>query len=68
MNVPTHTPATADDETELLLGRAERAFALMRAGVPLSLLLDLATPVHSAELLRDEPADTSWVPHALAQG
>jgi hypothetical protein len=55
-----------DTETGLLMARAEHAFALMRAGVPLSLLLDLAAPVHSDELLREEPADTSWVPHAVA--
>lgn len=39
----------------------EQAFALLAAGVPLSLLLDLALPLDSRSLLRDEPADTSWL-------
>ena len=52
-----------NDTVDALL--AERTFALLRSGVPLSLLLDLAAPVHSDELLRDEPADVSWV-HAIA--
>ena len=43
----------------------ERAFALLRSGVPLTLLLDLAAPVHSRDLLRDERGDVSWV-HAVA--
>ncbi|HVW81752.1 MAG TPA: hypothetical protein VHB69_12520 [Mycobacteriales bacterium] len=34
---------------------------LLADGVPLSLLIDLATPVHSREIYRSEPADTSWV-------
>ena len=37
------------------------AFELMRCGVPLSLLIDLAMPVDSASICRDEPADLSWV-------
>ena len=44
----------------------QTAFALLRSGVPLSLLLDLALPVHSADLLHEEQADTSWVPRAVA--
>lgn len=49
---------------ELDPGRASQqaAFALLRGGVPLSLLLDLALPTHSRELLESERADTSWVP------
>ena len=52
-----------NDTVDALL--SERTFALLRSGVPLTLLLDLAAPVHSEELLRDEPADVSWV-HAVA--
>jgi hypothetical protein len=40
---------------------APHPMALLRAGVPLSLLLDLALPLDSSAILRDEPADTSWV-------
>jgi hypothetical protein len=39
----------------------QQTLALLVAGVPLSLLLDLALPLDSAALLRDEPADASWV-------
>jgi hypothetical protein len=53
------------NDTEPYLPSEHAAFALMRSGVPLSLLLDLAAPVHSDDLLRDEPADTSWVPLRL---
>ena len=47
-------------------GPSDRALSLLHAGVPLSLLLDLAMPVHSADLYEEEPADTAWVPHAVA--
>lgn len=41
--------------------RASRdAMALLAAGVPLTLLLDLAGPVRSADLLRTEPGDSTW--------
>lgn len=60
-----HLEVLMNHDTDLLVS-ADRTFALMRAGIPLSLLLDLAAPVPSEELLRGEPADTSWVPHAVA--
>ena len=56
-----------DQHTDDVTSSSERAaFALLKAGVPLSLLLDLALPVHSGDLLREEQADTSWVPQALS--
>ena len=41
--------------------------ALLAEHVPLSLLLDLAPPggPDSAEIMRSEPADTSWVQRAI---
>ncbi len=45
---------------------ADRALSLMHAGVPLSLLLDLAMPMHSDELYSEEQADTAWVPTCVA--
>ena len=42
------------------------ALALLRAGVPLSLLLDLAAAVPSGEIFADEGGDTSWVPARVA--
>ncbi|MFP5220577.1 MAG: hypothetical protein ACLGIG_12775 [Actinomycetes bacterium] len=43
-----------------------RALDLLAAGVPLSLLLDLAAAVPSRDLLAAEPGDTGWVPRAVA--
>jgi hypothetical protein len=54
----------ADDEALVASGEHELdvALHLLSDGVPLSLLLDLATPPHSDELYREEPAeDTSWL-------
>jgi hypothetical protein len=40
--------------------------ALLRAGVPLSLLLDLAGATPGSQAVYDgEPADTTWVPRAV---
>jgi hypothetical protein len=39
---------------------------LLAAGVPLTLLLDLAAPVPSRELYRDEPGDTAWLARSVA--
>jgi hypothetical protein len=39
----------------------EHGMRLLADGVPLSLLIDLATPVHSREVYRREPADTAWL-------
>ena len=43
---------------------ADRALALLDAGIPLSLLLDLALPLDSRALLREEPGDAAWLPAA----
>jgi len=42
------------------------AYALLRSGVPLSLLCDLAMPVPARELLEAEPADTRWLSTQVA--
>jgi hypothetical protein len=55
-----------DRSLDVFDSAAPRSLALLRAGVPLTLLLDLALPLDSDALMRDEPADTSWVPHAVA--
>lgn len=36
-------------------------FDLVRTGVPLTLLMDLALPISSSDVLQAEPADVSWV-------
>jgi len=37
------------------------AYALLRSGVPLSLLCDLAIPVPAQDVLDAEPADVHWL-------
>ena len=37
------------------------AFALLREGVPLSLICDLGLAVESAAVYEAEPADTGWL-------
>jgi hypothetical protein len=49
---------TAPEQTT----RADAALSLLAAGVPLTLLLDLAGAVPSRELYREETADADWVP------
>jgi len=43
-----------------------RAYALLRSGVPLSLLCDLAIPVLARDVLDAEPADTRWLGAGVA--
>lgn len=37
------------------------AFDLMRCGVPITLLMDLALPLDSVAICSEEPADRGWV-------
>jgi hypothetical protein len=39
----------------------ERAMRLLSDGVPLTLLIDLAGPVHSRDIYRDEPGNADWL-------
>jgi len=39
----------------------DTALALLEAGIPLTLLLDLATPVHSADVYQTEPGAADWL-------
>ena len=57
----TETPAHPSTGTP-----TSRALGLLAAGVPLSLLLDLASAVPSHDLFDVEVGDTTWVPHAVA--
>jgi hypothetical protein len=43
---------------------SDRAFDLLKSGVPLTLLLDLATPIHSAEVYEHEAGQADWL-HAV---
>ncbi|HTW20208.1 MAG TPA: hypothetical protein VME70_08370 [Mycobacteriales bacterium] len=39
---------------------------LLEAGIPLTLLLDLAMPIQSAEVYRTEPGSADWLPARVA--
>lgn len=56
------------DESARETGRHELdvAMRLLSDGVPLTLLIDLATPPHSDELYRSEAGDTAWLVGAPA--
>jgi hypothetical protein len=47
------------------MDEVDTALALLEAGIPLTLLLDLATPVHSADVYRTERGSADWI-HAVA--
>lgn len=49
---------------ELEVPQEHPVFDLMRRGVPLTLLVDLAVPCSSSTVLRDEPGDATWLPVA----
>jgi hypothetical protein len=40
----------------------EEGLRLLAAGIPLTLLLDLAAGPHSRDLYADEPAELDWTP------
>jgi hypothetical protein len=39
----------------------DTALSLLEAGIPLTLLLDLATPVRSIDVYRTEPGAADWL-------
>jgi hypothetical protein len=39
----------------------ENALNLLEAGIPLTLLLDLATPIRSTDMYRTEPGAADWL-------
>lgn len=47
--------------THPLRDEIDSAFNLLKAGVPLTLLLDLATPIHSSEIYETEAGDANWL-------
>jgi hypothetical protein len=42
-------------------GEIDTVLALLEAGIPLTLLLDLATPIHSSDVYRIEPGAADWL-------
>jgi len=66
--VPGVSPTPAPDVPVHPDTASAQGMALLEAGVPLSLLLDLAglTRATSRDLVRNEAADTSWVRRRLS--
>jgi hypothetical protein len=58
---PTTIPTQSDRTTH-----TDEALKLLSAGVPLSLLLDLATAPDSHQVYDREPGDVDWLPVAVA--
>jgi hypothetical protein len=54
-----HSFTSLTDQTEIALG-------LLEAGVPLSLLIDLATELHSSEVYVREPEEADWLQASVA--
>ncbi|HEX3822928.1 MAG TPA: hypothetical protein VHV79_00500 [Mycobacteriales bacterium] len=46
-----------DDHIE----ESDTALELLHAGIPLTLLLDLAMPIHSTDVYRTEPGAADWL-------
>lgn len=47
-------------------GVLDRAMKLLANGIPLTLLIDLATPPHSRAVYREEPGDVDWISKYVA--
>jgi hypothetical protein len=61
MAAPTASPAPTVVRTAAERGEASPVMALLEAGIPLSLLVDLAAPPDSAGIARDERGETAWI-------
>jgi hypothetical protein len=51
-----HIESTSPDMEEI-----DTVLSLLEAGIPLTLLLDLATPIHSADVYSTEPGSADWL-------
>jgi hypothetical protein len=56
---PTVSPAVSATPAEG--GETSRVMAMLGAGIPLSLLVDLAAAPDSAAIARDERGETTWI-------
>jgi hypothetical protein len=45
---------------------SDAALALLGAGIPLTLLLDLAMPIHSDDVYKTEPGAADWLAAGVA--
>jgi hypothetical protein len=49
------------DSTSTALDEIDTALNLLQAGIPLTLLLDLAMPINSADVYSTEPGTADWL-------
>jgi hypothetical protein len=57
------------DRTEQInhhIEESDTALELLHAGIPLTLLLDLAMPIHSTDVYRTEPGAADWLEVVVA--
>jgi hypothetical protein len=54
------------DSTSTALDEIDTALNLLQAGIPLTLLLDLAMPIHSADVYLTEPGSADWLDAVVA--
>ena len=47
--------------TSLQIEEIDTVLSLLEAGIPLTLLLDLAMPIHSADVYQTEPGSADWL-------
>jgi hypothetical protein len=53
--------AERNDSSNQQLDEIDTALNLLQAGIPLTLLLDLAMPIHSADVYSTEPGSADWL-------
>jgi hypothetical protein len=53
--------AKRTDSSHPQLDEINTVLTLLEAGIPLTLLLDLAMPIHSADVYRTEPGSADWL-------
>jgi hypothetical protein len=53
--------AKRNDSSHPHLDEINTVLTLLEAGIPLTLLLDLAMPIHSADVYHDEAGSADWL-------
>jgi hypothetical protein len=53
--------AERNDSSNPQLDEIDTVLNLLQAGIPLTLLLDLAMPIHSADVYTTEPGSADWL-------
>jgi hypothetical protein len=61
MSIGSSSPQSDDVTTAIETDQIETVLQLLGAHIPLTLLLDLAIPVHSDEVYLEEPGVADWL-------